>query len=64
MSFRTVQDMGNNTSYFCCSLVNSVLLQNIVHVPMCVQSLYIDYVFENTWCAYVRTQMYTEFNRL
>lgn len=58
MSFRAVQDMGNNTSYFCCSLVNSVLLQNIVNIPICVQILYIDYVYENIWCAYVRTRMY------
>jgi len=52
VSFRAVQDMGNNTSYFCCSLVNSVLIHNIVNIPICVQILYIDYVYENMWCAY------------
>jgi hypothetical protein len=50
--------MGNNTSYFCCSVVNFMLLQNVVNVRICVQSLYIDYMYENMWCANVHTQMY------
>jgi len=35
-----------------------MLLQNVVNDCICVQSLYIDYVYENMWCANVRTQMY------
>jgi hypothetical protein len=38
--------------------VNSVLLENIVHIPVYVQSLYIDYVYENIRCAYVHAHMY------
>ena len=35
-----------------------MLLQNVVNVRICVQSLYIDYMYENMWCANVHTQMY------